>query len=72
MLAPKNPWSDKADALIGRLMCSDGGMKHGRDVTLCVSRHNLRKNPQKSSSTNVKEMEKEQPSFDLVFIVSPQ
>ena len=54
-------------------MCSDGGTTHGRGVTLCVSRHNLRKNrKKKNSSTNVKEMEKERPSFDLAFIVSPQ
>ena len=65
-----DPWSDKAGALNGRLMYSDGGTTHGRGVTLCVSRHNLRKNrKKKNSSTNVKEMEKERPSFDLVFIV---
>ena len=30
------------------------------------------KNLQKVSSTNVKEMEKKQPYFDVVFIISPQ
>ena len=47
MLVPKNPWSNKAGVLIGRLMCSDGGTKHGRDVTVCFSQHNLRKNRNK-------------------------
>ena len=28
-------------------MCSDGGTTHGCGVTLCVSRHNLRKNRKK-------------------------
>ena len=42
-----DPWSDKAGALNGRLMYSDGGTTHGRGVTLCVSRHNLRKNRKK-------------------------
>ena len=71
MLVLKNPWSDKADALIGPLMCSDGGTKHGRDVTLCFTAQFAQKS-QKISSTNVKEMEKEQPNFNLVFIASPQ
>ena len=52
-------------------MCSDGGTKHGRDVTLCFTAQFAQKS-QKISSTNVKEMEKEQPNFNLVFIVSPQ
>ena len=39
----------------------------------CLLRHNLhKKNLQKVSSTNVKEMEKKQPYFDVVFIISPQ
>ena len=42
-----DPWSDKAGALNGRLMYSDGGTTHSRGVTLCVSRHNLRKNRKK-------------------------
>ena len=66
-----DPWSDKAGALNGRLMYSDGGTTHCRGVTLCVSRHNLRKNrKKKNSSTNVKEMEKERPNFNLVSSVA--
>ena len=65
MLVPKNPLSDKAGALIGRLMCSDGGTKDGRDVTLFFTAQFA----QKSQKFQVQMLRKRRKNSQ---IVSPQ